>query len=123
MGDKVVRSFKCRICGVEHSVELPKDLLKDKKAFPFSYVFLHKIEKSDDIEEIGIDVLTTLYLDAELRIRGVELRKLVSSDIISKDDTAVLVRELVEEISRLQDENRMLHKEIESLKKFKKEIQ
>ncbi|MHA1791693.1 MAG: hypothetical protein ACTSVI_03550 [Promethearchaeota archaeon] len=117
MSDQVKKNFFCNVCKTHHDIILSTDLIKDREKFPFAYVFLHKIKNSENVEEIGLDVLTTLYIDANLSIRSVEVKKLVSSDIMSKDDSKNIITELVEEIARLQDDYRVLEEKYNNLLK------
>nr|MDO8118768.1 hypothetical protein [Candidatus Sigynarchaeota archaeon] len=112
----VSKSYFCTVCKTQHKLDLPADLAKGRDAYPFSHVFLHKVEKSTNIEEIGTDILTTLYIDANLSIRGVEVKKLVGGDIISKDDSKAIISELMEEIGRLQGELYQLQEKYRDLK-------
>lgn len=108
MGDSIRRQYNCAICGKQHDIVLPLNISRDKGTFPFAHVFLHKMERDGDIEEKDIDILTTLYIDADLAIRHVEVKKLVKSDIISKNDSKNIISRLMEEIARLQEENARL---------------
>ena len=53
----IPRVYNCPKCRLTHTIKLPKDLAKDKPAFPFPYVFLHSSEEGLD------DLLTVLYID------------------------------------------------------------
>ena len=68
---------------------------------------------------IGIDILTTLYIDANLAIRGVEGVRLTSSDVISKDDSSEIVTKLTNYILQLQEENNELERKYNALLKKK----
>ena len=117
MADPVHMTFRCTLCKRDHHISLPADMAKGKESFPFSYVFLHKLESNDgNIDEIGIDILTTLYIDANMKIRGVETKKLTSGDIISKDDSKNIITNLMEEMGRLQDAYNELDKNFKDLK-------
>lgn len=117
MADPVHTTFRCTLCNKDHHIELPADMAEGRESFPFSYVFLHKLESKDsNIDEIGIDILTTLYIDANMKIRGVETKKLTSGDIISKDDSKNIITNLMEEMGRLQDAYNELEKNYKDLK-------
>ena len=62
--EHVMRQYNCRICGENHDVVLNANLLKEDAKYPIPYVFLH-----GDLKNI----LTTLYLDKDLQIRGVDV--------------------------------------------------
>ncbi|MHA1681909.1 MAG: hypothetical protein ACTSUE_13300 [Promethearchaeota archaeon] len=115
MGETVVKQYRCGVCNIMHKVEIPADLAKGKDRYPFAHVFLHKIEQSDDVEEIGLDVLTTLHLDANLAVRFVEVKKLSASDIMSKDDSMSIVTQLMAEIARMQEAHADLEKKYKAL--------
>ena len=100
----VKKDYYCSICKAKHTIELPENMASGKDAYPFSHVFLHKLERIDDISETGVDILTTLYIDANLSIRGVEVKKLLCGDIMSTQDSRAIIHQLMEEIARLQDE-------------------
>ncbi|MCP4761509.1 MAG: hypothetical protein GY870_06990 [archaeon] len=110
--EAVERQFYCTVCKKKHKIQLDKSLLKGKKNFPFSYLHLHgKVD----------DVLSTLYLDANLNIRGAESVKLDSSDnIFSQEQAMEITKNLMAELSRLQHENHELRKKLTKNEKKKK---
>ena len=89
----VTRSYQCETCKIVHNVQLPHDLASKHTQFPFAYFFLHGDAK---------DVLSTLYLDAELKVRGAETQKLDTGldDIFSKGQMLSIVQNLMGEIER-----------------------
>ncbi len=104
MAELVTKLYFCNVCRAQHAIQLPADFAKGRESYPFSHVFLHKVEKCANIEDIGTDVLTTLYIDANNSIRGVEVKKLVGGDIISKDESKEMIVKLMNEIGNLQCE-------------------
>lgn len=106
----VTREYHCKACEKQHKVELPADLASKHSQFPFAYFYLHGDAK---------DILSTLYLDAELRVRGEESQKLDSEgfdDIFSKGQMLSIVRNLMGEIERWRTDYEKLKKKYEELK-------
>ncbi len=104
MAETLLKNYYCSICKKHHDIVLSKDLAKNRESYPFAHMFLHKLEgNSNSIDDAGVDILTTLYIDANLSIRGAEMKKLVADDIISKDDSKNIVNELMQEMARLQN--------------------
>ncbi|HUW90921.1 MAG TPA: hypothetical protein VMV43_10470 [Candidatus Nanopelagicaceae bacterium] len=97
--EKVLRSYHCRVCDTTHKVSLQKKIIENQSKFPFSYFFLHGELKN---------ILTTLYLDRHLEIRGVDVQKLTDDDIFSKDQVVSITSTLVKEIEELRNENEEL---------------
>ncbi len=110
MPETVVKKYNCKICKETHDVELNKGLLEGRERFPFPHVFLH-----GDLKQL----LTILYLDKDLQIRGAEVQNLRIDDanLFSKDHTTSIVENLMNEIERLRLENEKLCKELDELKK------
>ncbi|MHA1340701.1 MAG: hypothetical protein ACTSRZ_11100 [Promethearchaeota archaeon] len=104
----IKKSYYCSICKKQHDVFLNKDLVKNRDKFPFSYVFLHgKV----------FDILTTLYLDANLNIRGAEMVKLENTEnIFDKEQMMTIVQNLTNELTNLQNEYNELLKKYNELK-------
>ncbi|TFG00292.1 MAG: hypothetical protein EU542_08225 [Promethearchaeota archaeon] len=99
----VTRIYNCPICRMMHTIKLPKDLPKNKPAFPFPYVFLHS---SDD--ELD-DLLTVLYIDLEMHIRAVEVMEIEEeSNIFSEELTKQITEKLMDKIVSLEEENLQL---------------
>jgi hypothetical protein len=59
----VTKSFYCEICKQFTYYLFKLGLLDNQKKFPFTYIYFHGQENN---------ILTTLYLDANLNIRGSE---------------------------------------------------
>jgi len=98
----ISRTYNCNYCSRTHTIELPKDIIKDKDYFPIPYVFLHS-------SSTGLrDLLTTLYIDSEFNIRGVEVLKVENSDIFSETLTRKITEKLMEQIEKLENENQEL---------------
>ena len=105
--DYILRQYHCRVCKTTHEIILQKKISEKQSKFPFSHFFLHGELKN---------ILTTLYLDKHLEIRGVDVHKLTDDDIFSKDQVISITSTLVGEIVEL-------HKEIEELRlKLKKKM-
>ena len=99
----VTRIYNCPKCRLMHTIELPKDLPKNKPAFPFPYVFLHS-------SEVGLeDLLTVLYIDLEMHIRAVEVMEIEDdSNIFSEELTKQITEKLMDKIVDLEEENLQL---------------
>jgi transcription elongation factor Elf1 len=106
MPEMVKKIYQCPVCKSRHNIEFPVDFAKNRSKFPFTYVCLHKFEgKAADVSDSQIDILTTLYLDANLDIRGVEaMKQEADNDIISKDDSTKMMETLTNHIIDLQTE-------------------
>ena len=115
MGDKVRKIYLCSMCKKNHTVIFDSDLAKTQTKFPFEYFHLHRFE-TEEVDEKGADILSTLFIDANLNIRGAESYKLVRSDIVSKDDTHQIVNQLMEEIQRVNAQYEQLLQENVQLK-------
>ena len=74
--DIVKKRFSCKICNTTHEIVLNKNLLEGKTMFPFSHIYLHGELK---------DILTILYVDSDLEIRGVDTEILSMENIFSKE--------------------------------------
>lgn len=101
--DFIIREYDCRLCNTQHEIKLSYNISKDHEEYPFPYTFLH-----GDLKNI----LTTLYIDKNLEIRGVEVRKLKESDLFSKDQVLTITNTLMEEIEQLRKENNLLRDEL-----------
>ena len=123
MVNMVKKIYMCPSCKKNHNIEFPADLAKNRSKYPFTYVFIHKFEgQGTDISEIEADILTTMYIDADLNIRGVETVKQEGvTDVVSKEVTNTVAQNLVEQIIQLQqDYNTLLGKYEELQVKYKK---
>ena len=107
--DYIQRSYFCSVCGTTHKIRLQKKIREKQSKFPFSHFFLHGELKN---------ILTTLYLDKRLEIRGVDVQQLRDDDIFSKDQVVSITSILVKEIEELRKENEELRLKLK--KKTKK---
>lgn len=85
----IVKEYQCNIFNEVHQIKLDKDLKKGQKRFPFPYFFLHGALKN---------ILTTLYIDKNFEIRGVDVHELTHEDLFSKDQARSITNTLIEEI-------------------------
>lgn len=106
--DLVIREYDCRLCKQHHEIKLSNQLSKDHDDYPFPYTFLH-----GDLRNI----LTTLYIDKNLEIRGVDVRELTDSDLFSKDQVLTITNTLMEEIEQLREENNSLRDKLLTIEK------
>ena len=106
--NSITREYKCNVCNKMHRVELSKDLLEGRDYFPFAHAYLH-----GDLK----DILTLLYLDKDLDIRGAEAQQLDLDNLFAKEQTICIAGNLVDEIERLREENEKLSQELNELKK------
>ncbi|MFX0020697.1 MAG: hypothetical protein ACFE9S_00105 [Candidatus Hermodarchaeota archaeon] len=98
------RLYNCPKCKKTHTVKLQKDLFENKTSFPFSYAYLHSSEGNLN------DLLTILYLDKQLQVRGVDVIEIQDSiGIFSEDLTRKITETLMDEIVSLQEENFQLN--------------
>lgn len=104
----VIKRYLCKICNETHDIKLDKNICKGHSRFPFPKVFLHGELKN---------ILTTLYIDQDLRIRGVDVYKLADDDLFSKEQATIITKTLMMEIERLTEENIKLSEENKKLKK------
>jgi hypothetical protein len=112
----VEKDFYCPLEKKKIKVNLARSLVQGKSNFPVSYMYIHGPVN---------DILTTLYIDANLSIRGVESVYLNNEDnIFSKEQTREMMLKLMEEFTAMQKENERLVEELKylrsELKKFKK---
>ncbi|TFG25532.1 MAG: hypothetical protein EU529_00540 [Promethearchaeota archaeon] len=95
----LVRFYNCPKCKINHNIKIPKKIAEDRPSFPFPFVFLHSSE--DNLE----DLLTILYLDAQLQIRAVEIIEVENSNIFSETLTKQITEKLMDKIVSLEEEN------------------
>ena len=107
----VEKRYKCKVCGETHKIKLNKKIIKGRSKFPFPYVFLHTT--NDGLK----DVITILYIDANMAIRGVDLEECSEGNLFSKEQVRLITSKLVEEVERLREDNLKLCEEIMKLKK------
>ncbi|MFX1503206.1 MAG: hypothetical protein ACFFDH_19755 [Promethearchaeota archaeon] len=100
----LLRLYNCPKCKKTHTIKLQKDLSENKSNYPFSYAYLHSSEGNLN------DLLTILYLDRQLQIRGVDVIEIQDSiGIFSEDLTRKITETLMDEILSLQEENYQLN--------------
>ena len=116
MTDVITVDYYCGICKKRHDVSLPKNLAANRDSYPFPHIFLHKEESSKTLDDVDIDLLTTLFIDANMAIRGVEVKRLDGTDIISKDDFNVVVTRIMDELERWRADYARLELEFKQLK-------
>ncbi|MFW9896387.1 MAG: hypothetical protein ACFFD7_11330 [Candidatus Thorarchaeota archaeon] len=98
------RIYNCPKCKKIHTIKLQKDLFKNKTNYPFPYAYLHSSEGNLN------DLLTILYLDRQLQIRGVDVIEIQDSiGIFSEELTRKITETLMDEIVSLQEENFQLN--------------
>lgn len=113
MTDLITKQYNCKVCNETHKVQLPKDICEGRSKFPFPFVFLHGP---------AMNILTILYIDKDLQIRGVEVQE-GTGDLFSKEQVVTLATNLSDEIDRLREDNLKLMREIDDLKeKYKKQM-
>lgn len=79
---------------------------------------MHKASDTENLDDIDKDVLTTLYIDSHLNIRGVEA--LITEDsmnILSKEDSKTMISNLTKTILQMQQDYDKLNEKYHSLKK------
>lgn len=113
----VVKAYYCPVCKKNHEIKFAKDFAANRSQYPFSYVYLHPFQGDyEDIDQAGRVVLTTLFIDAHLEIRGVEaFIQETDIDVISKDESKGIVNKLLSHISQLQEDFDMLLSAYENL--------
>lgn len=95
----VLRLYNCPKCKLMHNIKLSKKLAENQQRFPFPYVFLHSSEENLE------DLLTLLYLDAQLQIRAVEIIEVAKSNIFSEELAKQITDKLMDKIVCLEQEN------------------
>ncbi len=93
------RFYNCPKCKIIHNIKIPKNITENRTAFPFPFVFLHSSE--DNLE----DLLTILYIDAQLHIRAVEIIEIENTNIFSENLTKQITEKLIDKIMSLEEEN------------------
>ena len=106
MNEFVLKKYFCRICNKKHEIKLRKSVCYGHENYPFSYTILH-----GNLENL----LTTIYIDKNMEIRGVDVHELTNNEIFSKGQVLSITKILVEEIEELRKENNELLKEINKL--------
>ena len=110
--EKVTRIFKCKVCDTHHSITLNKKLAEGRNRYPFTHIYLH-----GDLK----DILTILYIDQELQIRGVDTEVLAREDIFSKEHMIEVVGKLVDEIETLRQDYNILFDRYQALTQGREE--
>ncbi|TFF95706.1 MAG: hypothetical protein EU544_02235 [Promethearchaeota archaeon] len=105
----VSKFYNCPKCQKTHSVRLPANLAENRRRYPFPYVFMHSTEGKAN------DLVTLLYIDAEMQIRGAEVVELEKSNIISENLAKEIVERLTDKIMDLEEENFQLKGLIQNL--------
>ncbi len=96
--ESILRIYNCTFCKTTHQVMLPKNLAEKRDRYPFAYCFLHSSKS-------GVkDLLTMLYLDAQLQVRGTEIME-VEDGIFPEELARELAEKLTDKIMELEDEN------------------
>ena len=120
----VTKIYQCPICKQMHEVSFPSNFAENRKIYPFTHVSIHKYVNATKVEDTDKDILTTLYLDAQLNIRGVEA--LLSEDdtnIVSKETSVEIIGKLTKVILEMQKEMDVLQKECCEFKEKYEELQ
>lgn len=110
--DIVKKRFSCKVCDMTHEIELNKNLLEGKTMFPFSHIYLHGELK---------DILTILYIDSDLEIRGVDTEVLSRENIFSKEHMMEIISKMVGEIETLRSDYNTLYDKYQKLLKNPKD--
>ena len=100
--ESVLKIYHCPKCQTTHTIKLSKSMSENRDRYPFPFVFLHSMEEKLE------DLLTVLYIDANLDIRAVEIIELENSNIFSEDLAKEITEKLMNEIMALQEENMQL---------------
>ncbi|MFO8020698.1 MAG: hypothetical protein R6U96_18890 [Promethearchaeia archaeon] len=95
----IKKEYHCSVCQTTHTIEIPSNLAESRKKYPFPYVFIHSSEDDKN------DIVSMLYFDKNLKIRGSEAVKLEQSNLVSKNLTKQLVSKLTNIIMDLEEEN------------------
>jgi hypothetical protein len=97
--ETVSRIYNCPKCKKTHRLTLEKKIAEGRRRYPFPHVFLHSVEENFE------DLLTILYIDAQLQIRAVDIIELEHSNIFSEDMAKEIMDKLMDEMLKLQEEN------------------
>ncbi len=103
---KTVRKiFLCPVCKVSHAIFFPPKFADNRSRFPFTYSFMHSFQNAVNIEDTDKDILTTLYVDAQLNIRGVEaILTGEDTNIINREVSQTIISKLTQVILDMQEE-------------------
>ena len=100
--ESALKIYHCPKCQTTHTIELLRSMTENRERYPFPFVFLHSLEENLE------DLLTVLYIDANLDIRAVEIIELENSNIFSEVLAKEITEKLMNEIMALQEENMQL---------------
>lgn len=109
----ITRYYTCKVCNKTHKIKLNTNIVEGRTKFPFPHVFLHDSIKNGVLKEL----LTILYIDKDVQIRGVEIQELGDDNLFSKEQVVKITSTLMEEIERLREDNLKLMEKINKLKK------
>ena len=113
----VRKIFLCPMCKSRHEIFFPPKFADNRSRFPFTYCFLHKFQNAVNIEDTDKDILTTLYVDAQLNIRGVEANfSGEDTNIMSREVSQSIISKLTQVILDMQEEYGELLKKCEDFK-------
>ena len=121
--NKIKKLYRCPICKKTHEIYFESDFANNRSKYPFALLIIHHYENSENIEDKDKEILTTIYIDAQLNIRGVEV--LLNEDdtnILSKDTSKEIIGKLTGFILELQEEHEILIKKYNELEKKHKEL-
>lgn len=116
MIDTITRDYYCPICKKHHDINLPRNMAENRPSYPFPHIFLHKLETTGDLNQTDIDILTTLYIDANMAIRGAETKPLDGTEIVSKGDFNIVVTRIMDELERWRQDYQSLETKYKQLK-------
>ena len=106
MSDTITKFYYCSICKKRHSIEFPSDFAQNRTHYPFVHFFIHKFQgdPKKHIEKIGADIITTLYIDKNLTVRGSEVAlEDPNANIMNRDDAQTMITFLTNHINELQE--------------------
>ncbi|MHA1776958.1 MAG: hypothetical protein ACTSWC_09285 [Promethearchaeota archaeon] len=113
----VVKKYHCPVCKKSHSISFDPHFADNRPRYPFTYVFMHKYENPTKLEDQEKEILTTLYIDAHLDIRGVEaVMTEDNTNIVSKEIMVEMVNKLTKVILEMQAEIDEIQANYNSLK-------
>ncbi|WP_457558207.1 hypothetical protein [Candidatus Harpocratesius sp.] len=113
----VVKQYQCPVCKKIHTIKFEPDFAKNRVKYPFTFAFMHKFESPTNIEDHEKDVLTTLYIDTHLNIRGVEaVLADDNTNILSKETSYEMITKLTKVILEMQNELNEIQEKYTALK-------
>lgn len=103
--NQITKQYRCPVCKKNHFINFKSDFADNRPKYPFTYVYMHKFENPANLEDVEKEVLTTLYLDAHLNIRGVEaVLNDDQTNIVSKETSSEIIDKLTKVILEMQAE-------------------